>query len=240
MITFNGGTLIDDEIDLLLERTVSGSGFCALRLKPLENFKFGALLSDGYSRRPKYLQVLALGWPILADAFVEKTIENPELLDQWPAFLLPAGMALAFNGTKSHDVFRFRTNYLEGQSMSGQLSNNAGLMAKYRVLILQHRQDKKVLNMCGFTFHAFGVKSVMVFPNCSSIERHIRKLGSELALVYDNNDRDFQKTFGKKRRRNTRKDSYKAVDKVGVIDWEWVVQSVISNLVWKPVAEVVL
>ena len=240
LITFNGGTLIDDEIDLLLERTVSGSGFCALRLKPLENFKFGALLSDGYSRRPKYLQALALGWPILADAFVEKTIENPELLDQWPAFLLPAGMALAFNGTKSHDVFRFRTNYLEGQSMSGQLSNNAGLMAKYRVLILQHRQDKKVLNMCGFTFHAFGVKSVMVFPNCSSIERHIRKLGSELALVYDNNDRDFQKTFGKKRRRNTRKDSYKPVHKVGVIDWEWVVQSVISNLVWKPVAEVVL
>lgn len=233
LVTSNGGTFIDDEIDLILTRSESSDGNCVLSLKQLECFKFGALLSEGYSRSPKYLQALALGWPILADVFIDNVLQNPGLLEQWQAFLLPAGVSIYFNGAKSHEVFRFRNNILAGLNMSSQLSNNSKLMSTFNVLVLQDHQDPKVLNMCGFIFHAFGAKSIKLFENCSSIEKYIRTNKQGSFLVYDNNEHLFRKKHEK-----TKRKARNLANKVGVIDWEWVVQCVISNLIWKPLLEV--
>lgn len=232
LVTSNGGVFIDGEIDLLLARSQSSSGSCVLSLKQLRGFKFGALLSEGYSRSPKYLQALALGWPILADVFIDNVLQNPDLLKQWQAFLLPAGVSFYFNGAKSHEVFQFRKNYLAGLDMGEQLSNNAELMSKYNILVLEDQQDQKVLDMCGFIFHAFGAKSLTFFANISSIEKFIRTNGLDSFLVYDNNDHMFKKKYERKRKARA------MTHTVGIIDWEWVVQCLISNLIWKPLLEV--
>lgn len=234
LVTGNGGVLIDDEIDSLLQRSIAENGNCSLKLNCLKDFKFGALLSDGFSRSAKYLQALALGWPLLADVYVEKALEDPSMLDLWPSFLLPAGVSFYFNGTKSHDIFQFRNNYMNNLDMSNQLANNAALLSSKTILILCHNQDKKVLNMCGFIFHAFGAKTIHSFENCSAIENYIRAHGSESTLIYDNNDLEFQKLHEKRSKRKPFKKRYK----VGVVGWEWVVQCVISNLIWKPSQEV--
>lgn len=234
IVTSNGGLLIDDDIDLYLDRSFTSSGTCTLWLKPLKDFKFGALLSDGYSRSAKYLQALALGWPILSEVFVQESVKNPSLVEQWPSFLLPAGLSFCFNGTKSQDVFHFRKNFMNNLSMDGQLSNNAHLMSSIDVLVLKKNQDRKVLNMCGFIFHAFGARSVVSFENCSLLEKHIRANGSDSTLVYDNNESLFQLLFERKSKRK----SSKASQKVAVINWEWVAQCVISSLIWKPAVEV--
>lgn len=230
LVTGNGGVLIDDEIDSFLERTTAHDGTGSLKLNFLKDFKFGALLSDGFSRSAKYLQALALGWPILADVYVEKVLEDSRMLDLWPSFLLPAGISLYFNGTKSHDVFQFRKNYLKNLNMGSQLANNARLLSSMTILILCHNQDKKVLNMCGFIFHAFGARSILNFDSCSLIEKYIRAHGSESTFIYDNNDLEFQKSHEKKFKRKSSKKRHI----VGLIGWEWVVQCVISNLIWEP------
>lgn len=233
LITSNGGVIIDEEIDLILERSESYRGVCTLWLESLKGFKFGALLADGYSRSAKYLQALALGWPILADAFVEKSLEKPNLFECWPSFLLPAGISFYLNGTKSHDVFHFRQNYIKGVTMDQQLVNNADLLSSVTVLILGIGQDAKVLRMCGFIFHAFGVKAIVTLGECSSIESYLAQHGADSTLIYDNNNQEFQKLCNKKVKQKSRK----KLSKVGVINWEWVVQCVISNLIWKPVVE---
>ncbi|WPK23181.1 hypothetical protein PUMCH_000409 [Australozyma saopauloensis] len=230
LVTSNGGLFIDDEIDLILEKTHTSLHNCALSLQTLEHFKFGALLSDGFSRSAKYLQALALGWPILADAFVEKALDNPSLLFNWPAFLLPAGVSLYFKGTKSHDVFQFRNKYEAGMDMSLQLNNNSSLMTSRNILILERNQDQKVLSMCGFIFHAFGSRSITSFKDISSIENYIRKNGGDSFTVYDNSDHEFRNKFARKDKRKPSRSNLK----VDVVDWEWVVQCVISNLVWEP------
>lgn len=234
LVVNNGGVLIDDEIDSILEKCTAQDGSCSLQLDSLKDYEFGALLSDGYSRSAKYLQALALGWPLLADVYVEKALEDPKMLDLWPSFLLPAGVSLHFKGTKSHDVFQFRKNFMNGLDMSEQLANNSTLLSSKTILILRHNQDKKVLQMCGFIFHAFGAKFIHDFESCSQIDSFIRAHGSESTLIYDNNNHEFQKSHEKKYKRKSQTIRHT----VGVINWEWVVQCVISNLIWKPALEV--
>jgi hypothetical protein len=49
---------------------------------------FCAVIADGYSRKPKYLQALALGIPCLATRWVESCIQKVSLLPRLPPLLL--------------------------------------------------------------------------------------------------------------------------------------------------------
>ncbi|EPE05697.1 hypothetical protein F503_08228 [Ophiostoma piceae UAMH 11346] len=58
---------------------------------------FTALISDGHSRKAKYMQALALGLPCLAPRWVTACLERNELVD-WTSYLLCAGESSFLGG----------------------------------------------------------------------------------------------------------------------------------------------
>lgn len=223
-----GGLVYESEISKFVSFEVSDSYHLKIVLQQFEGIKFGAFLSDGHSRSAKYLQALALGWPILAENFVKLAIEDETILENWQVFLLPAGQSFYTKNLKSQDVFRFRNNFENGFGLNDQLSNNSSLMASLNVLIFQKRQDKQTLKMCEFIFHAYGAQTLQGFNNENHLKSHISENKDMNFLVLDNSHGDIAqacKALG-------------TVDsiKFGIIDWEWVVQCTISGFVWRPVS----
>lgn len=227
IITKNGGLFVDDEIEHFVKRSVDVNGRLGLKLAKFKGNTFGALISDSHSRSAKYLQALALGWPILAETFVEQAIANASVLDNWQAFLLPAGFSLHTSGIVSHNVYEFRLNQKKGADMSEQLLNNSHLLAAYSVLVLDKKQDSKTLTMCGFIFHAFGAKQLHFVDGLTELDTFLKETPTDEVLVYDNSQREYYKL-------QTKKSRIKSSRKIAVIDWEWVVQCTISGYVWQP------
>lgn len=221
-----GGLVYDSEIRDLVSFQVSSSYHLRISLQNFLGISFGAFLSDGHSRSAKYLQALALGWPILADNFVEQAIEDQDILENWLAFLLPAGQSFYTKNLKSQDVFRFRLNLENGVVLNDQFNNNSDLMATLNVLIFQKRQDKQTLRMCEFIFHAFGAQTLQAFNNENHLKSHIAENKDMSFLVLDNNQREIEKAC--------KSNGPAELAKFGIIDWEWVVQCTISGFVWRP------
>lgn len=221
----HGGLVYDLEISKLVSFEASSSSHLRLVLQKFSGINFGAFLSDGHSRSAKYLQALALGWPILADNFVEYAIESDSVLDNWHAFLLPAGQSFYTKNLKSQDVFRFRANLESGADLNGQLNNNANLMSSLNVLILLRKQDNQTIKMCEFIFHAFGAQTLRSFNSEGRLLSHIKENSEKEFFVFDNHGRDIERT---------RKLKAKNAVRYGIIDWEWVVQCTISSFIWPP------
>ncbi|RHZ68174.1 hypothetical protein CDV55_105124 [Aspergillus turcosus] len=95
-----------------------------------EEVGFACLIADKHSRRPKYMQALALNIPCLSDRWVEDCIAEKRILD-WEMYLLPSGESIYLNGaTKSRllapysattarlpDTIAARPNLLKDQSV---------------------------------------------------------------------------------------------------------------------------
>lgn len=243
LINGNGGTLIDDEIRqyLTFDQDLKNEGRLKLSLSHFHGFKFGALLSDGHSRSAKYLQALALGWPILADTFIDEALADPTMVDQWFIFLLPAGQSYYTNSLRSHETFAFRLNWLHQKYLTEQLDINGHLLNNVEVLILEADQDKKVLEMCRFIFHAFGAKTLRSFESVEDAENFINARSIKRSyLIYDN-EKEFYEAFNKAGKAKLKKDSiFEEQTEVAIVDWEWVVQSVICNHIWPPVSKMYL
>lgn len=102
-----------------------------LRLRPgAEEVGFACLIADKHSRRPKYMQALALSLPCLSDRWIEDCVAKGQVLD-WEMYLLPSGESSYLNGaTKSRiltpypatkarfsETVAARPNLLNGQSV---------------------------------------------------------------------------------------------------------------------------
>lgn len=230
MITTNGGVFIDDDIKQYTELAEGPNGLL-LALKKFESFRFGALLADNYSRSAKYLQALALGWPILADCFIEQVLKTPRMLDDWPVYLLPAGQSLVTKSLRSLDVYQFMNNCNKNLSLDRQFDLNLELLFGWNIVVLNTKQDARTLDMCGFIFHAFGAKSWKLCLDTEEVKSEVLKLEQKV-LVYDNLGKEYEKLV--RPRRNTQNQYLKSSLVVGIIDWEWVVQCVISGYIWPP------
>lgn len=226
MITTNGGVFIDDDIKRFTELTAGPNGLL-LALKKFESFRFGALLADNYSRSAKYLQALALGWPILADCFIEQVLKTPTMLDDWPVYLLPAGQSLVTKSLRSLDVYQFMKNCNENFSLDRQFDLNQELLFGWNIVVLNTKQDARTLDMCGFIFHAFGAKSLKLCSDTEEVRSVVLEFKQKV-LVYDNLGKEYEKLVRPKK--NTQSSNLA----LGIIDWEWVVQCVISGYIWPP------
>ena len=92
----------------------------------LKLFKFSCLLSENYSRSPKYLEALALGWPVLHPRFIEQCIIAGDFHEELILKnLLPSGESNRFINHGSHqrtvvkssNIYQFYTNLLSGLTL---------------------------------------------------------------------------------------------------------------------------
>ncbi|KAA8647580.1 hypothetical protein EYZ11_007842 [Aspergillus tanneri] len=145
MILDNGGHILNDGFNELFDlpsnaplATTSKSPApivnerqSLLRLtRGAEDIGFACLIADRHSRRPKYMQALALNLPCLSDRWIEDCVAQGKVVD-WDMYLLPAGESSYLNGaTKSRtltsypalmarfpDTIAARPNLLDGQSV---------------------------------------------------------------------------------------------------------------------------
>ncbi|KAK9452472.1 hypothetical protein V1511DRAFT_490673 [Dipodascopsis uninucleata] len=86
-ILSNGGIYLENGLEDLF-------GFRDNRMMPrhslMRRIRFAAVLSDGLSRKVKYLQGIALGWPCLSIEFVVRSCERG-FIEPWKPYLMPAG-----------------------------------------------------------------------------------------------------------------------------------------------------
>jgi hypothetical protein len=91
MIHDNGGTVLKDSFPDMFE-----NGSVKMKGKYAE-FSFAALLTDGHSRKAKYLHALALGLPCLSGRWIDACVNADKLAD-WETYLLPAGECAELEG----------------------------------------------------------------------------------------------------------------------------------------------
>lgn len=248
----NGGFLLENGFEDILNYSSTSQGSLSLESHFLSGFTFGAVISNNYCRSAKYLQALALGWPILSDYFIFDCIKDNDKIHSWPTYLLPAGHSQHFGCIKSLDIFRFRQNIESKIELSYQLGNNSHLLHGFFIIIMDNKANLKTAKTCEFIFHAFGAKTLKYCSSVREATEEFRIQSNEQMLLYDNNDTikdEFHKpnteTTRGSRTRSQAKANKKSMDqtllpiagkskKVGFIDWEWVVQCVISGYIWDP------
>lgn len=217
MITSNGGEIIEDGFQELFQyQTRAHCRLAYVDADEANEVRFVALVSRDVSRSAKYLQTLALGWPILSEIFIHDCVSDPSNFNNWPAYLLGAGHSSKTGGIKSLDIFKFRSRYEAGNCISSQVNLNGHLLNDYTVVGLTSKSSKMELEACKFIFYAFGVKKLIFKSNVNEFKKEISKLeDQEKVLIYDQ---------GRVSNGNT-------------ISWEWVVQCCISNHIWKTSGE---
>ncbi|KAF8002031.1 hypothetical protein HF325_002996 [Metschnikowia pulcherrima] len=128
------------------------------------------------------------------------------------------------------DVYEFRAKLESEALLSDQLSNNSALLKGYTIVVLDLKQDSKMIDMCDFIFHAFGASGIKVVKNPRAVELQLRRNDASKCLVYDNSKNEFMDY-----RMSMSSALSQTKRKYGVVDWEWVVQCVISKYIWDPV-----
>ncbi|EGW31036.1 uncharacterized protein SPAPADRAFT_52219 [Spathaspora passalidarum NRRL Y-27907] len=228
MIENNDGTLIDRELNEIFQYSTVGDSL-VLQSDYLAGLSFGALISNSYCRSAKYLQALALGWPILSDVYIDDCINDSSTLEAWPGYLLPSGQSKRLNAVKSYDVFKFRKNYECGAMLNEQLSLNNNLLHGIDVIILTINVNANSLETSKLIFHSFGARSLQYCSKSGQIQKLFKSLGGDI-IVYDDGN-TINKVLSNMASRNIKKQ--KESKKVKVVDWEWLVQCVIGGIIWK-------
>ncbi|KAF7507586.1 hypothetical protein GJ744_010256 [Endocarpon pusillum] len=104
-ILVNGGALLGEDFHEMFDSQVTPTspsvrmhetGTLALNARFL-NKGFVALIADRHSRKPKYMQALALGIPSLSGRWIEACVAANTILD-WQPYLLSAGESLELEG----------------------------------------------------------------------------------------------------------------------------------------------
>lgn len=100
-IRSNGGRILESGFNELfhdIDPDNPAEDGSSLRLRPdVQNLGFAAVIAHSHSRRPKFLQALALGLPCLAGRWIEDCIKKGKVVD-WEYYLLPAGESKFLGG----------------------------------------------------------------------------------------------------------------------------------------------
>ncbi|CCD24146.1 chromatin-binding protein RAD9 NDAI_0C04870 [Naumovozyma dairenensis CBS 421] len=130
---------------------------------PFKDYKFACLLAKRHLRSLKYLETLALGWPILHWKFIHKCLKNNKLLlNSIYEFLLPAGESFRLGLDrimktgiiKSYNIHSFYSKLLEGSTLQNQVSHLKNKMSGYIVLFYGYSQLDDFLK---FLFECLGI-----------------------------------------------------------------------------------
>ncbi len=249
----NGATVISE-----FEKCISvskcgrpGLGSYSMTLKTgIKKFKFAALLSTKQIRTLKYLQCLALGWPILSFGFIFDCIGNPEHRQRWKSFwmsyILPSGDSSYRNCTLSLNIYPFVENWKKGLGIESQLGLNADLFEGETILV--DNTEKSSVDDMGLVFilkflgfhRIFFLNEEFSYGSIVSVATKLRKystIGSTCCYFYSDRNIDFlPKLIESTNQRQPKGVSSSYLNDLPflIINWEWLVQSLIAGFAFEP------
>ncbi|KAL4788449.1 hypothetical protein BJX76DRAFT_344861 [Aspergillus varians] len=133
-----------------------------------EDVGFACLIADKHSRRPKYMQALALSLPCLSDRWVEDCVAKGQVLD-WEMYLLPAGESSYLNGaTKSRILSAYPATKAR---LSETVASRPNLLNGQSVLLVTGRNskaDEERRKAYIFLTYALGASKIERVPDIQS------------------------------------------------------------------------
>ncbi|KAF9885625.1 hypothetical protein FE257_012716 [Aspergillus nanangensis] len=132
-----------------------------------EEIGFACLIADRHSRRPKYMQALALNIPCLSDRWVEDCVNQGRVVD-WEIYLLPAGESSYLNGaTKSRILAPYPATKAR---LPETIAARPNLLHEQSVLIIMGRgkADEEKRKAYLFLTYALGATRVERVPDIKS------------------------------------------------------------------------
>lgn len=136
LIRRNGGLILKDSfLDLFEQDSVQLRPECA-------ELVFTALLTERHSRKPKYLQALALGFPCLSGKWIEACIRAGQVIE-WASHLLAAGESKELEGGVKSRILPLPSNVATSK-VSDMVAASSKVFANSRVIVIMgKRQSKK-------------------------------------------------------------------------------------------------
>jgi len=240
LISVNGGTVIEDGFASMIEFSKEGTPFS----NKFKCYRFAALIAEKYLRSSKYLETVALGWPLLSQEFIYDCVSENHFVERIHPYLLPSGESSKLGGVaKSADISLFVENWKLGYDLTHQLQNNR-ILSDRNVFIC----SKKNIEITEFLFQILGSRNVFAIPitNYTNLIKAIsEKSNGERNLIYHDKISvvksilDFKSSDerkGKKLRKGSMLSEVltnKQNLQLELVDWEWLAQCVISNHPWK-------
>lgn len=140
-----GGTVLQNGLNDLISLSKSEDQSIELSAD-FGQHKFIAVLSDSPRRTPKYLEMVALGWPCLAINYINDCIESNRILD-WVSYILPAGKLLLENRRQdvSAECSYFHRLWLLNSSLQTQfLQRRITLQCFCPIFVLRKKKNRAV------------------------------------------------------------------------------------------------
>ncbi|KAE8375919.1 hypothetical protein BDV26DRAFT_266887, partial [Aspergillus bertholletiae] len=156
-----------------------------------EDVGFACLIADKHSRRPKYMQALALNLPCLSDRWIEDCVAQRQVID-WEMYLLPAGESLYLHGaTKSRLLHPYPAIHAR---LPETISARPNLLHGQSVLVVMGRgkADEERRKAYLFLTYALGASKVERVPDIKSaraiLDQGATGAGCEWDWIYVDND----------------------------------------------------
>ena len=223
LILENGGSLAQDGFASLIEYSEEEQRLVA-RNDPFGSKTFAALITSRTNRYSKFLESLSLGWPVLSYEYLQHCAAQSTLLTNLRSYLLPSGKSKHLHDAMvSADISRFIRNWESGSTLEHQLQNNLILEGK---LVLMTEMEPEIST---FVFRALGarVRHVKLINDSDILDEYCDE---EYVYLYAKSMARIPKSiksFEAKRR------SSQPTINVQHVDWEWLVQCIISGYPWE-------
>lgn len=235
LVESNGGHVLKDSfLDLLEPDSFNLKGRFA-------SYNFAALLTDCHSRKPKYLQALALGIPCLSGRWIDACVKAGQLVD-WTHYLLPAGESSELDGATKSRVLPYATNSTSF-TVKEMIDSRPNMLAGVRAIVVmgKGKTDAK-RDQYLFFIQALGAETVEVESNLNSAKDILQSTSKDnhdqslfVLLVVDEQDVDNARRMilsdtaskSKRRGRSTNGSIPSKEEHVMVIGNEAIVQSLI-------------
>ncbi|KAL6945175.1 hypothetical protein ACO0QE_002621 [Hanseniaspora vineae] len=158
------------ELDKNLEEEL---GTCKIR--------FIALITEKYRRSIKYIEMLAMGLPILHYQFIFDCFQNHNLITDFSLwkYLMPAGELSLYNGqVKSYNIYKFYQNFIVSNNISylfQSSSINFKEHQKYKnysvVLIIYGNSN--IEHLLSFLFRLFHASNIVKIQSSTTMENKL-------------------------------------------------------------------
>jgi hypothetical protein len=155
MILKAGGRIVQDGFHELFEdRTIESNSLTMKR----GHDGFVALITDVHSRKPKYMQALALGLPCLSWKWVSACISNKNLVD-WSPYLLCAGHSQVLGAVRSRSLPLYNADSV---TATETISSRPLLLSDKRILLVMKKARKEEEKRMPYVFLAQALGASLV------------------------------------------------------------------------------
>lgn len=240
-LTKHGATVFPNMDSLV--RVTATRGFGTYRIRrdaELRKYRFVALLSMKHIRTLKYLQFLALGWPILSIQFALDAMKSKECRckwqQMWTSYLLPAGNSSYRKCVLSLNIFDFVEKWKLGKTLYEQVEYNSSLVDGASILVDIKTEEGIASEDLMFLLQLLGFKRILF------LENGLRPQDMSLVIGklqnYDESDKYYVYTNGGSGALSKVMDKCGAMDLSNVtlcaVEWEWLVQCLIAGYAFEP------